>query len=82
MRPGNTRVSSRDPGGRPELGRDFAFPYLEEPRILLIRLDTSPRRCATHPVENRLMSLFDSASRVGRGAGVLLALAAATGCSA
>jgi hypothetical protein len=34
----------------PELGRDFGFPYLEEPRILLIRLDTSPWRHHT-PME-------------------------------
>jgi putative cardiolipin synthase len=33
-------------------------------------------------MENRSMSLFDPAARLGRGAGVLLALAVATGCSA
>jgi putative cardiolipin synthase len=33
-------------------------------------------------MENRIMSLFDPASRFGRGAGVVLALAVATGCSA
>src|SRR5688572_12793773 len=36
---------------------------------------------ATHRMEDRIMSLLDPASRLGRGAGVLLALAVATGCS-
>jgi hypothetical protein len=42
-----------------------------------------PRRGgrATQRTENRIMSLFDPASWLGRGAGALLALAVATGCS-
>ena len=52
--------------------------------IALDRCRPSSPEQATWPAPvatRRVMSLFDPASRLGRGAGVLLALAVATGCS-